>query len=385
MASSLLRVAALSSRMPCLLSRTLGAYQSGERIGVGTTEETHQQRLLSSAPQRQPNLLKLPPNLKIDPRSTSSPFYGLEPVSNKVFDEDEKTVQDKEDDKLEELQEDGLEADSQQVEEADDDDSEEDMAMVEDLLFDVSQRPEPYRAIPLPDRLFVSVHAHDKEVVGTLPLSSKLFGHNEIRVDLLQRAVEHHRACVRGRRKAITKTIGQVSGSGRKVRQQKGGGVARAGHSRPAHWRGGAKAHGPKGWIQNYAARKLNRKVRQLALTHALSQKLKEGNLIVLNDLQLESYKTKELAKLLKSFDIAGRHGTKALLLDHVEAQEDETTPTSHNGLPINLMVAAGNLRSIQVLNQLFANVYAILKHEKLVMTVSAIEALEARLEHKLR
>ena len=95
------------------------------------------------------------------------------------------------------------------------------------------------------------------------------------------------------------------------MRQQKGLGMTRAGHkhpAHPAHWRGGAKAHAPKGWIQNYET-KLNKKVRKLGLKHALSQKLLEGNLTVLNDLQtLESHKTKTLISQLDQFDIGGRY-----------------------------------------------------------------------------
>jgi large subunit ribosomal protein L4 len=107
-----------------------------------------------------------------------------------------------------------------------------------------------------------------------LYLNESIFGHDVIRLDLLQRTVEYQRNQKRGQRTAKTKTIGEVRGSTKTVRQQKGTGQAQAGHSRPAHWRGSAKAHGSKGKSQDYSnCNLLNKHVRKLTLTHALSQK----------------------------------------------------------------------------------------------------------------
>lgn len=313
----------------------------------------------------------LPPNLTIDARSTCSPVFGLERVrasSSALQEEEEELDNDEEDDY--EAEADGYETDEE---------------ITQEEIYNLASRPEPLRAIPLPDRLYVNVlDKYEGDKVGTLYLNEKLFGHDDIRVDLLARTVQYQRNQKRGKRKAITKTIGQVSGSTRKVRQQKGTGQARAGHARPAHWRGGAKAHGPKGSIQDYANCKLNKHTRKLALTHALSQKLKEGNLIVVNDLNIESHKTKELASLLKKWDIASRHGTTAYLIDHVVVDNEEHQD-SWKGLSVNLVVAAKNLYKIKVSNQLMANVYDILKHEKLLLTVEAVTALEARLDGLLR
>jgi large subunit ribosomal protein L4 len=262
-------------------------------------------------------------------------------------------------------------------EEEDDEEEEEDE---EDLWYDMSSRTEPYRAIALPDRLHVPVVTFkEKEEVGKVFLSEHVFGMNPIRPDLLHRVVIYQRNKKRGRRKAITKTISEVSGSGKKMRQQKGLGMARAGHKRPAHWRGGAKAHGPKGWIQNYET-KLNKKVRKLGLRHALSQKLLEGNLTVMNDLQtLESHKTKTFIAQLDQFDIAGRYGATALMID--DAHDDsEENPSTIAGVDVNLKVASKNVFKVKAINQLGANVYDILKHEKLVLSLAAIQALEKRL-----
>ena len=209
-----------------------------------------------------------------------------------------------------------------------------------------------------------------------------------IRPDLLQRVVTWQRNKKRGKRKAKTKTISEVSGSGRKVRNQKGGGVARAGHSRPAHWRGGAKAHGPKGSIQDYTS-KLNKAVRRLGLKHALSQKLKEGNLILTSGLELESHKTKHFATILDKHDIGGQYGATAFVVDHATANDvgeggdydvDVTASDSIGGINVNLKVASRNLYKVKVVNQLGSNVYDILGHEKLVLSLGALKALEERL-----
>jgi len=338
-----------------------------------------QRMSLSSMPTRSSNddnVLVMPPNLKIDPRAVSSPFYGLDRVE--VDDDVDNDVED---------------------------DEEEEVERVLYRLEEGSEELSLPRAIPLPDRLTVPVYSfserakedvEEEEVVGGLEvgtffLAADVFGMDPIRVDLLQRCVVYQRNKKRGKRNAgaITKTIGQVSGSGKKVRQQKGSGSARAGHSRPAHWRGGAKAHGPKGKIQDYTT-KLNKKVRKLALQHALSQKLLEGNLIVVDQMSLDTHKTNVLAKTLQQLgDIGGKDGTTAYLLDDAQdnnADDDDDDNSSTNemtsigGVNINVKVASGNLFQIKLDNQRMVNVYDILKHEKLVLSLNSITALEKRL-----
>ena len=328
----------------------------------------------------------MPENLTIDKRSTCSPFYASVAASD-----DDKEV-------VEQPLEDG---------EADDDDSDDKAAAAEDddtddgvddeddeddeWVEDVAANPlEPQYAVPLPDRLHVPILSlPTSEEVGTIHLSSDVFGMDPIRPDLLHRVVIWQRNKKRGRRTAKTKTISEVSGSGRKVRKQKGGGTARAGHRRPAHWRGGAKAHGPKGSIQDYTT-KLNKKVRKLGLRHALSQKLKEGNLILLNDLVLDTHKTKNLAAILDRYDIGGKYGASAFVLDDADDDNgasledgevvDVTPEYSIGGVNVNFKVACRNLYNVKVCNQIGGNVYDILKHEKLVMTLSAMKSLEERL-----
>merc|ERR1711976_53753 len=110
----------------------------------------------------------------------------------------------------------------------------------------------------------------------------------------------------------------------------------------------------------------------------------KEGNLIVVNSFEgLDTYKTKVLNDVLdKVGDVGGRYGCTAYVVDHVPEEEEENedgTLKAVSGVHINLQVASGNIHKVKVRNQKFANVYDILKHEKLVISLSAIEALEAR------
>jgi len=238
----------------------------------------------------------------------------------------------------------------------------------------------------LPQRLHVPVvDIKTGEEVGTFHLSEKTFGNDPIRVDILHRVVVWQRNKKRGKRNAgaRTKTISEVSGSTRKVRKQKGTGRARAGHSRPPHWRGGAKAHGPKGKIQDYTT-KLNKKVRKMGVRHALSQKLKEGNLIVTSDLAVPTHKTKELDTMLHRFGISGRQGLSALVIDDADPSDAENESSVYGGLDVNLKVASGNLPKIQVLNQKGCHVYGMLKFRKLVLSLAAVRSLEERLERDL-
>lgn len=312
-----------------------------------------------------PNKIKIPPNLKIDPKalnSDHSPFKKPTRILQRDESDNEEDVDDSEEDADE----------SDEESEVDDVECEEDEP--EDIFF-VS--PQPVYVVPLPERL--SVNIVDKSdfstVVGSCTLPTVLFGQDPIRVDIMKRVVVYQRNKKRGKRKSKTKTISEKSGSGRKVRKQKGTGMARAGHSRPTHWRGGAKAHGPKGSIQDYTT-KLNKHVRKLGLVHALSQKLKEGNVIVVNDFMIESHKTKALFQSLQPA-LPNEDKSSLLIVDWADEDEDGVL----GRLPVRLIVASGNIPRVKVLSQSFLNVYDLLKHDKLAITQSAIEALEGRLD----
>ena len=331
----------------------------------------------------------MPENLTIDKRSTCSPFYGLEASSNN--DDDKETKEPVEGDDEDDDSDDETSGNIDDNDDDEDDDVEDEGEEDDEWVEEAAANPlEPQYAVPLPDRLHMPIrNLPTSEEVGTIHLSSDVFGMDPIRPDLLHRVVIWQRNKKRGRRTAKTKTISEVSGSGKKVRNQKGGGVARAGHRRPAHWRGGAKAHGPKGSIQDYTT-KINKKVRKLGLKHALSQKLKEGNLILLNDLVLDTHKTKNLVAIFDRYDIGGKYGASAFVLDDADDDNgvdledgeavDVTPEYSIGGVNVNFKVACRNLYNVKVCNQIGGNVYDILKHEKLVMTLSAMKSLEERL-----
>lgn len=369
-------------------------------------------RSLSSEVRRTADLsgiVEQPLNLKIDPRAKSSPFYGAERVEPKqkkkrgekkakriesgapaaaAVDEDsqgEKSVREDVVKVSSEAIEDG--GDMDEYEDYDSEEEEENEEEEEErILYDLTTKPDIPRAIPLPQRLHVPVmDIRTGEKVGTFHLSERTFGNDPIRVDILHRVVVWQRNRKRGKRNAgaRTKTIAEVSGSGRKVRKQKGSGKARAGHSRPAHWRGGAKAHGPKGRVQDYTT-KLNRKVRKMGVRHALSQKLKEGNLIVTNDLAMPTHKTKELDIMLQRFGISGKGGSTALVCDAADLDDAEGENNVYGGLDVNFKVASGNLPKVKVLNQKGCMVYSMLKFRKLVLSLAAVQGLEERLERDL-
>ena len=322
--------------------------------------------------------LPIPPNLKFDPRSSFAPQpltkKKRKPLPFPSFDTDREDNQQRQED---------FETEDGFYEDEEEDD--------EDFALYMPEKDIKY-AIPLPDRLKVEIHTlfapKHSSLCGTIVLDESVFGKDPIRIDLIKRTVDWFRAHKRGRRKAHSKTISEVSGSGRKVRPQKGSGRARAGHSRPPHWRHGARVHGKKN-TRDYGKMKLNKKVRQAALRHVLSQKLKEGNLIVLNQMhELPTHKTGELNRLLKPWGFGIEEGATALLLDHYYpdkqwAEDDETKPKANTyyGVPVNLHVASGNLFRLQIGNSHRANVFDILRFEKLVMTLSALQIIESRLK----
>lgn len=360
-----------------------------------------------------PHIVELPPNLKFDPSARSSPFYDAERVVSERQRRKEERRRKAEERRKEREEgnagssakaaveetggdaekvnvgviEGGSEVISHEEDEVidydEDEDSDDDEEEEERILYDLSTKPDIPRAIPLPQRLHVPVvDIKTAEEVGTFHLSAKTFGNDPVRVDILQRVVVWQRNKKRGRRNAgaRTKTISEVSGSGRKVRPQKGGGQARAGHSRPAHWRGGAKAHGPKGRVQDYTT-KLNKKVRKMGVRHVLSQKLKEGNLVVTSDLAVPSHKTRELVAMLSRFGVGGRSGKSALIIDDADPGDAEDEASVYGGMDVNFKVASGNIPKVKVQNAMACMPYSVLKHEKLFLSLAAVRSLEERLE----
>jgi large subunit ribosomal protein L4 len=192
---------------------------------------------------------------------------------------------------------------------------------------------------------------------GDIELDDAIFG-VEPRADILHRVVtwqlEKRRATARGARERA-----DVARTGKKFGRQKGGGTARHGDRRAPIFVGGGKAHGPR--VRDFDP-SLNKKVRALGLKMALSAKVRDGQLIVMENLDLSEAKTKALKDNLAKLGF----GKTALVIDG-------------DALNVGFAMASQNLREINLLPAVGANVYDILKHETLVLTRAAVEKLEAR------
>lgn len=197
----------------------------------------------------------------------------------------------------------------------------------------------------------------DNGEAGEIDLSDSIFG-LEPRQDLLHRMVRYQLA---KRRAGTHKVKGrhEIARTGAKPFKQKGTGRARQGSWKAPQHRGGGVAHGPQ--VRSHA-HDLPKKVRRLAMLHALSSKAAGEKLIVLDQAVMDEGKTKILAAKLKAMGL-----NSALIIDGTDVNE-------------NFVRAARNIPLIDVLPQQGANVYDILRREHLVLTRSAVEALEARL-----
>lgn len=204
----------------------------------------------------------------------------------------------------------------------------------------------------------VAVVTLENKAAGELELADAIFG-LEPRKDILQRVVEWQRAKARaGTHK--TKTRAEVSGTGKKPFKQKGSGNARQGTLRGPHQEGGGRAHGPVVRDHGYS---LNKKVRSLGLKHALSAKVAEGKLIVVDALALKEAKTKTVSANFKKLGL-----TKPLFI-------------SGEQVDASFAKAINNLIGHDALPAQGANVYDILRHKELVLSKEAVAALEARLK----
>jgi large subunit ribosomal protein L4 len=202
----------------------------------------------------------------------------------------------------------------------------------------------------------VDIYNIDKEKVGELDLKDEIFG-VEVKGHVLHEVVTWQRACRRAG-SASTKTRGEVRGGGRKPWRQKGTGRARAGSNRSPIWRGGGITFGPRPRSYAYP---LPKQVRRLALKMALSSKVANGRLVVLDAYPHTTPKTKDFIKVLQAFDM-----NKALFI----------TPEANRVLELS----ARNVPGVQVMPTMGLNVYDILKYDHLVLFSPALDQIEARL-----
>lgn len=192
---------------------------------------------------------------------------------------------------------------------------------------------------------------------GNVDLDDAVFGISEIRADLLQRVVKWQLA----RRQAGTHKAqerNEVSRTGKKYGRQKGSGGARHGNRRAPIFVGGGKAHGPR--VRSHA-HDLPKKVRSLALKHALSAKAGSDALIIVDSATIKDAKTKSVKDAFAKLNVSN-----ALIIDG-------------DAVDTSFAKAAGNLPHIDVLPVQGLNVYDVLRHDQLILTKAAVEKIHER------
>lgn len=197
------------------------------------------------------------------------------------------------------------------------------------------------------------VYNIEGEIVDQVELADSVFG-VEPRATLMHQAVVAQLANAR-QGTASTKRRGEVRGGGRKPWRQKGTGRARQGSRRAPHWRGGGITFGPK--PRDYRQR-LNHKARRLAIRCALSAKVRDGRLLLLNELHFEEPKTKAMVQILDLFAI--KSGLVVL------AEKDE-----------NVIKSARNIPKIDTLPVNNLSIVDLLRHEHLIMPLEAVRIVE--------
>ena len=203
----------------------------------------------------------------------------------------------------------------------------------------------------------VDIINFDGKSVGKIELQDAIFGIAP-RADILHRVVTWQRAKSRAGTHAV-KTVSDVAGSGKKAFKQKKTGNARQGERYNVHMRGGGVVHGPV--VRDHAI-DLPKKIRALGLKMALSSKLQDGNLVIIDSEKLKAAKTNAFAKQLKKLNISS-----ALFVGASELDD-------------NFKKSVSNIANVDALPTIGLNVLDVLKHDKLVLTADAVKSVEARL-----
>ncbi len=199
----------------------------------------------------------------------------------------------------------------------------------------------------------VSVYNMEGKEVGTMELSDAVFG-VEINEHLVHMAVVQHLANKRqGTQKA--KTRSEVSGGGRKPWKQKGTGHARQGSTRAPQWKGGGVVFAP---VPRDYSFKMNKKEKRAALKSALTSKVQDSNLIVVDELKFDEIKTKNFVSVMNNLQVK-----KGLV---VIAEND-----------VNVVLSARNVAEVDTTMANMINVYDIMKAKKLVLTKDAVAKIE--------
>ena len=200
----------------------------------------------------------------------------------------------------------------------------------------------------------VNLYNIEGKVIGDIELSEKVFG-VEVNENALHAAVVNYLANGRQGTQS-TKTRTEVRGGGIKPWKQKGTGRARQGSIRSPQWTGGGVALGPKPRSYRYS---LNKKLRQVALKSALSSKVLEENIVVVDTLSVSEYKTKEVAKILSNLNVS----KKALVV--LNEKNDM------------FIKSANNIPTVKTTLSTVLNTYDVLNCEKVVICLDAVKKLE--------
>jgi len=206
----------------------------------------------------------------------------------------------------------------------------------------------------------IDIKDWNNKTVGSFDLPESIFGY-PYKEHLIHEAVRNYLASLRqGTHK--TKTRSEVSGSGKKPFRQKGTGRARQGGSRPPIHRHGGTVFGPVPRDYSY---KMNAKEKKNALKSALSRRVKEGHLVLLNNLAIDDAKTKALAAKVSQMGIEG----KALIVDTMENT--------------NLVLASRNNPKLRLVDALNVNVYDVVNSPYIVLSQDALQRLTEALGHE--
>src|SRR5215207_8190803 len=209
----------------------------------------------------------------------------------------------------------------------------------------------------------VKVRNLKNKEVGEVSLAEGVFG-VELNEALIHAALMNYQA--NGRQgTSATKTRGNVSGSGRKLWTQKGTGRARIASLRSPLWKGGGNVHGPQPRDWSY---KMPKKMRRGAIRSALSERLREGNIIVVDEFGFKSPRTKDFLEAIGALGlIENRKRSKTLIVDSLDNA--------------NLVMSSRNVQKTKVTNSFGLNIYDLLYHEKLVISKAAVEELNRLLD----
>jgi large subunit ribosomal protein L4 len=201
----------------------------------------------------------------------------------------------------------------------------------------------------------VQVRNLKNDDLRSLELSDVVFGY-PAKPHLVYEAVCHFRAVARAGTHSTRNRV-DVAGGGRKPYRQKKTGRARAGSTRSPLWRGGGTVHGPHPRDYSY---NFPRRMRWNAVRSVLSEKVREGSLMVVDELKIASHKTRDLLKTLDTMKLAG---SKVLLVD-TEVHE-------------SLVLAARNLQKVRTMRVMALNAYDLLNNDVVVLSVPAVERLQ--------